>query len=71
MPSLDSSIPTESDFDTGSSLSDSNGWELSCPGSPDIIFLGNAEDDVSEEEETISLPGFSKSDTEEVHATAV
>ena len=70
MPSLDSSIPTESDSDTESSLSDSDGWEQSRPGSPDVVFLGNAEDDTSEEEETISLSGCSKSDTEEVHATA-
>ena len=37
-----------------------------APGSLDVVFLGNAEDDGSEEEETISLPGFSKSDTKEV-----
>ena len=69
MPSLDSSIPTEPDSDTESSLSDSDGRGRSCPGSPDVIFLGNAEDDGSEEE-IISPSGFSKSDTEEVCAAA-
>ena len=54
-----------------SSLGDSDSWEQSCPGSLDVIVLiGNAEDDGSEEEETISLPGFLKSDTEEVRVAA-
>ena len=69
VPSLDSSIPGESASDTESSLSDSNGRGQSCPGSPDVGFLGNAEDDGSEEE-IISLLGFSKSDTKEVRAAA-
>ena len=68
MPSLDSSIPTESESDTGSSLDDSYGWEQSHPSSPDIIFLGNTEGDGSEGEEIIALSGFSKSDTEGVRA---
>ena len=43
-----------------------------APSSPDIVLVENDEDDGSEEEETISLTGFSKSDTEGVHvATAV
>ena len=70
MPSLDSSIPGESASDTESSLSDSNGGGRSRPGSPDVVFLGNAENDGSEED-IISLSGFSKSDTEEVHVAAV
>ena len=64
VPSLDSSIPTESVSDTKSSLDDSDGQERSRCDSPDVILVGNAEDDGSKEEETISLTGFSKSDTE-------
>ena len=64
VPSLDSSIPGESVSDTESSLSDSNGQGRSHPDSPDIVFLGNTENDGSEED-IISLLGFSKSDTEE------
>ena len=41
-----------------------------APSSPDVIFLGNAVNDGSEED-IISLSGFSKSDTEEVHVAAV
>ena len=70
MPSLDSSIPGESASNTESSLSDSDGQGRSRPGSPEVVFLGNAEDD-SSEEEIISLLGFSKSDTEGVRAAAV
>ena len=70
VPSLDSSIPGESASDTESSLSDSDGQGRSRPNSPDIVFLGNAENDGSEED-IISLSGFSKSDTEEVRVAAV
>ena len=70
MPSLDSSIPGESVSDTESSLSDSDSQGQSHPDSPDVIFLGNAENDGSEED-IISLSGFSKSDTEEVRVAAV
>ena len=37
--------------------------------SPDVFIVGNADND-GPEEETISMTGFSKSDTEEVHAAA-
>ena len=70
MPSLDSSIPGGSASNTESSLSDSDSQGRSHPDSPDIVFLGNAENDGSEED-IISLSGFSKSDTEEVHVAAV
>ena len=70
MPSLDSSIPGESASDTESSLSDSDGQGQSHPNSPDVVFLGNAKNDGSEED-IISLSGFSKSDTEEVCVAAV
>ena len=70
MPSLDSSIPGESASDTESSSSDSDGPGRSRPSSPDVIFLGNAKNDGSEED-IISLSGFSKSDTEEVRMAAV
>ena len=70
MPSLDSSIPGESASDTESSSSDSDGRGRSHPDSPDVVFLGNAENDGSEED-IISLSGFSKSDTEEVRVAAV
>ena len=68
--SLDSSIPGESASDTESSLSDSDSQGQSRPDSPDVVFLGNAENDGSEED-IISLSGFSKSDTEEVRVAAV
>ena len=70
MPSLDSSIPGESASDTELSSSDSDGPGRSCPGSPDVVFLGNAEND-GLEEDIISLSGLSKSDTEEVCVAAV
>ena len=70
VPSLDSSIPGESASDTKSSLSDSDGQGGSHPNSPDVVFLGNAEDNGSEED-TISLLGFSKSDSEKVCVAAV
>ena len=70
MPSPDSSIPGGSGSDTETSLSDSDGQGPSRPGSPDIVFLGNAENDGSEDD-IISLLGFSKSDTKEVHVGAV
>ena len=70
MPSLDSSIPGESASDTESSSSDSDGQGQSRPDSPDIVFLGNAGNDDSEED-IISLSGFSKSDTVEVRVGAV
>ena len=67
VPSFDSSIPSESKSDTESSSGDSDSREQSHPSSNDVIFIGNTEDDGSEEE-TISLPGFLKSNTEEVRA---
>ena len=70
MPSLDSSIPGESASDTESSSSDSDSQGRSRPDSPDVIFLGNAGNDDSEED-IISLLGFSKSDTVEVCVGAV
>ena len=69
MPSLDSSIPGESASDTKTSSSDSAGRERSRPDSPDIIFLGNANNDGPEE--PISLSCFSESDTVEVRMAAV
>ena len=70
MLSLDSSIPGESSSDTELSSSDSDGPGRSRPGSPNVVFLGNAEKDGTEED-IVSLLGFSKSDTEEVHVAAV
>ena len=57
--------------DTESSLSDSGGREQpSHPASPDVVLLGNTENDGSEDD-IISQSGFSKSDTEEVCVAAV
>ena len=70
MPSLDSSIPGESASDTETSLSDSDGGGRSCPDSPDVIFLENADND-GPEEDPISLLCFSESDTVEVRMAAV
>ena len=70
MPSLDSSIPGESASDTETSSSDSDGRGRSRPDSPDIILLGNTDND-SSEEDPISLSCFSKSDTVEVRVAAV
>ena len=52
------------------SSSDSDGQGRSRPDSPDVVFIGNAENDGSEDD-IISQSGFSKSDTEEVHVAAV
>ena len=62
--SFDSSLPTESASDT-ESLDDSGSPERSHPDSPEVFIVGSADDD-GPEEETISVTGFSKSDTEEV-----
>ena len=70
MLSLDSSIPGESASDTETSSSDSDGGGRSRPDSPDVVLLGNADND-SSEEDPISLSCFSKSDTVEVHVAAV
>ena len=70
MPSLDSSIPDESASDTETSSSDSDGGGRSRPDSPDVIFLGNADNDGTEED-PISLSCFSESDTVEVRVAAV
>ena len=70
MPSLDSSIPDESASDTETSSSDSNGGGRSRPDSPDVVLLGNANDD-GPEEDPISLPCFSESDNVEVCVAAV
>ena len=70
MPSLDSSIPGESVSDTKTSLSDSDSRGRSRPDSPDVIFLGNANNN-GPEEDPISLRCFSESDTVEVHVAAV
>ena len=70
VPSLDSSIPGESASNTETSSSDSDGGGRSCPDSPDIVLLGNADNDGSEED-LISLSCFSKSDTVEVLVAAV
>ena len=70
MPSLDSSIPGESASDTETSLSDSDGRGRSRPDSPDVVFLGNTDNDGSEED-PISLSCFSESDTVEVCVAAV
>ena len=43
--------------------------ERSRPDSPDVFIVGNTDDD-DPEEETISVTGFSKSDTEEVCVAA-
>ena len=63
--SFNSSLPTESASDTKSSLDDSGGPERSRPDSPEVFIVGSVDDD-SREEETISMTGLSKSDTEEV-----
>ena len=65
MPSFNSSLPSESASDTKSSLDDSGSPEQSCPDSPEVLIVGSVDDD-GPEEETISMTGFSKSDTEEV-----
>ena len=71
MPSLDSSIPGESASDTETSSSDSDSAEGDLALiHPDIIFLGNANND-GPEEDFISLSCFSKSDTVEVRVAAV
>ena len=70
MPSLDSSIPGESASDTESSSSDSDSIGQSCPDSPNVVLLGNADNDGSEED-LISLSCFSKSDTVEICVAAV
>ena len=70
VPSLDSSIPGESASDTESSSSDSDGQGRSRSDSPDVVFLGNADYDGSEED-LISLSCFSKLDTVEVRVAAV
>ena len=70
MPSLDSSIPGESASDTETSLSDSDGRGRSHPNSPDVVLLGNADNDGSEED-LISLSCFSKSATVEVRVATV
>ena len=69
VPSLDSSIPGGSASDTETSSSDSNGRGRPRPGSPDIVFLGEANNDGPEE--PISLSCFSESDTVEVCMAAV
>ena len=70
VPSLDSSIPGESASDTETSSSDADGRGRSRPNSPDIVLLGNADNDGSEED-AISLSCFSKSDTVEVRVATV
>ena len=51
------------------SLDDSSRPGQSRPDSPDVFIVGNAADD-GQEEEMISVTGFLKSDTEEVHVAA-
>ena len=70
VPSLDSSIPGESASDTETSSSDSDSGGRSRPDSPEVIFLGNADND-GPGEDPISLSCFSKSDTIEVRMAAV
>ena len=70
VPSFDSSLPTESVSDTESSLDDSSNPGQSRPDSPDVFIIGNADDDGSEEE-TVTMTGFLKSDTEGVCTAAV
>ena len=69
IPSLDSSIPGESASNTETSSSDSNSGGQSRPNSPEVMFLGEANDGPGEE--LISLSCFSKSDTVEVCGAAV
>ena len=69
MPSLDSSIPGESASDTETSSSDSDSGGRSRPNSPEVVFLGEANDGPGEE--PISLSCFSESDTVEVRMAAV
>ena len=69
MPSLDSSIPGESASDTETSSSDSDSRGHSRPNSPEVVFLGEANDGLGEE--PISLSCFSESDTVEVRTAAV
>ena len=69
MPSLDSSIPGESASNTETSSSDSDGAGRSRPNSPEVVFLGEANNDGPEE--PISLSCFSESDTVEVRMAAV
>ena len=65
MLSFNSSLPTESASDTESLLDDSGSPERSRPDSPEVFIVGSVDDD-GPEEETISVTGLSKSDTEEV-----
>ena len=69
VPSLDSSIPRESVSDTEMSSSDSDSGGRSRPNSPEVVFLGEANDGPGEE--LISLSCFSESDTVEVCMAAV
>ena len=69
VPSLDSSIPGESASDTEMSSSDSDSGGRSRPNSPEVVFLGEANDGPGEE--PISLSCFSESDTVEVRMAAV
>ena len=55
---------------TETSSSDFDGGGRSRPNSPDVVLLGNANNDGSEED-VISLLCFSKSDTVEVCVAAV
>ena len=70
VPSLDSSIPGESASDTETSSSDSDSEGRSRPDSPEIVFLGNADND-GPGEDSISLSCFSELDTVEVCMAAV
>ena len=69
IPSLHSSIAGESASDTETYSSSSDAGGRSRPNSPEVVFLGEAND--SPGEEPISLSCFSKSDTVEVRMAAV
>ena len=69
IPSLHSSIAGESASDTETSSSSSDAGGRSRPNSPEVVFLGEAND--SPGEEPISLSCFSESDTVEVCTAAV
>ena len=69
IPSLHSSITGESASNTETSSSSSDDGGRSRPYSPEVVFLGEAND--SPGEEPISLSCFSESDTVEVRTAAV
>ena len=68
---LSNSSSTESESDSEHLGGDSNRQEQHRSSSPDVVFLGGAKDDNSEEDNTIQILDILNSDTEEVHTDVV